>query len=24
MGYDYSTAHRLVESWEINEMFLKE
>lgn len=24
MGYDYSTAHRLVESWEINEMFLNE
>lgn len=21
MGYDYHTAHRLVESWEVNEMF---
>lgn len=21
MGYDFSTAHRLVESWEINEKF---
>lgn len=21
MGYDFSTAHRLVESWEVNEVF---